>query len=237
MDSVSGIKSSVKTIRLNSSFVINYSANAWITLGIQTGFNNTAPWSFSAYIGSTSRPDGTLNTPPIGTVLSLFQNRITNVTIPVIDVGHDVVKSKARASYRLFKGPGQTANVTTITTLTASAGPNVGLIVGSALGGLIGVAALWLACSRHAPYSLAYTQQPQPYTGGVPIYDTIGSTYIDDHYPQTYANEIQVVQPLQPSLSQNYRDEERRQRIRRSRDRQMDRDNAAYRLRKELNRR
>ncbi|CAF1206398.1 unnamed protein product [Didymodactylos carnosus] len=204
MDSVSGIKSSVKTIRLNSSFVINYSANAWITLGIQTGFNNTAPWSFSAYIGSTSRPDGTLNTPPIGTVLSR---------------------------------PGQTANVTTITTLTASAGPNVGLIVGSALGGLIGVAALWLACSRHAPYSLAYTQQPQPYTGGVPIYDTIGSTYIDDHYPQTYANEIQVVQPLQPSLSQNYRDEERRQRIRRSRDRQMDRDNAAYRLRKELNRR
>ncbi|CAF4437927.1 unnamed protein product, partial [Didymodactylos carnosus] len=94
MDSVSGIKSSVETIRLNSSFVINYSLNGWITLGIQTGVNNTAPWSFSAYIKTTSRPDGTLNTPPIGTVLSLFQNRITNVTIPVIDVNNDVVRCR-----------------------------------------------------------------------------------------------------------------------------------------------
>ena len=117
IDSITGIKTTVQTIKLNSSFVINYSQNGWTALGIQTGPNNTAPWSFSNYIDTTLRADGSLNTPPVAGLLSrtcfcprkksyientllcfsvtailVFQNTTTYISIPTIDLDNDNVR-------------------------------------------------------------------------------------------------------------------------------------------------
>ena len=70
LDSMTGIQTTVERIRLDSSFVINFYANGWITLAIQTGPNNTAPWSFSNYIDTHLKTDGSLNTPPVASLLS-----------------------------------------------------------------------------------------------------------------------------------------------------------------------
>ena len=87
----SGERYSVLTLPVNRSFVIGFYGSAWIRLALK-GYGD---WQVTGRIDLTVRPDGKINTPPMGNVLPITlrqMNRTYYQTIVVadIDVGDTV---------------------------------------------------------------------------------------------------------------------------------------------------